>query len=197
MTSGRITGSSDHLNGTTSGPVSEGVRPSRRRDLSPVELYRVVASRLPVVSPPVTMVGGARPVIRTSHEARRRSSVAVSPSITPEQLQNLSLLTTDATYGRASPDGRRASYGHDGKSTPSPLPSPRRGSLNPPWPVGTSGGPSMARRKSAFKDGKPPLRRFDTFNMEIKKSRIVFTVVLAAGGCMLVAIVSYAIKAYL
>ena len=136
------------------------------------------------------MVGGSRPVIRTSHEARRRSSLAVSPTFTPDQLNNLSLLSEN--YGRpGQPEGRRSSY--EGK-TPSPLPSPRRGSLQPPWPA--NGGPSMARRKSAFKDGKPPLRRFDTC-LEIKKSRIVFTVLIAAGLCTLVALLSYAVKTFL
>lgn len=148
------------------------------------------------------MVGGMRPVIRTSHEARRRSSVAVSTGLSPDQTHNLSLLSEN--YGRPGADGRRASFesrrpsfGFDGKGPPSPLASPRRGSYTPPsFPI--NGGPSPVRRKSGFKDGKPPpLKRFDTFNMELKNSRIVFTLVVAFGCCLLVAVLSYVIRIYL
>ena len=138
------------------------------------------------------MVGGTRPVIRTSHEARRRSSVAVT-TVTPDQLQYLGVMTDQHGRG-SSPEIRRPSFGSDGKMTPpSPLPGSRRGS----FVLQPNGSPSPARRKSAFKDGKPPLKRFDTFNMELKNSRIVVTLLIVCGCCLLVAVLSYAVKSYL
>ena len=143
-----------------------------------------------------------RTFIRTSHEQRRRSSAAASA----EQVAYMAALSGQQQSRPTLPgfdtakyptDVRRSSLGElPARGPPSPLvvPDRRRASVAN-LPANSS--PSFIRRRWNFERGKPPLKRVNTFSMEIRKSSIWATVLIICGSCVFVILLSYAIKSYL